>query len=176
MIYKIDFDSLVEDYISIDRENFKDISHACVNSEFNLINKETVKIKASESGGTVFPDFYYDGTVPLFSEEFYENIKNSIQKNIFIKDVVISSAVSEKNKFYKIVLPLRIDCFDKKHSEYSEISGLYNPIKIVIDEKRTGNFSFFKLKNVLDNNIYIKEDLKEEIEKYNPLGLSIIKV
>lgn len=176
MIYKIDFDSIVEDYISIDREKFRDIAHACVNSEFNLINKETIKVKASESGGTVFPDFYYDGTVPLFSEEFYEKIEKSIQKNIFVKNIVVSSATSDKNKFYKIVLPLRIDCFDKNNSEYSEISGLYNPTKIVIDEKRTGNFSFFKLKNVLDNNIYIKEDLKEEIEKYNPLGLSIIKV
>lgn len=178
--YVMNFDSIVEDYIDIDSEQFSKIETACLSSEFHRIPLSDMVVYTSDNGGIVFPDFYYNGFVPLFSEKLYEILKNNTSDNMIFRKVKVISDVMNTSKEYMLGLPETIRCIDKNKSIYSEVYindyVKYMDIeKLVIDDKKTGFYDIFKIADTFDTNIYVTEKLKELLQQTNPIGVSFFK-
>ncbi|MDE7137007.1 MAG: hypothetical protein K2O29_00900 [Ruminococcus sp.] len=70
MIYRLHYTKLFGIYVEPEENAFQDIQFACMMSEFHKISPEKIQIYTSDTvGGLDFPDFYYDDSVPLFSEK-----------------------------------------------------------------------------------------------------------
>ncbi len=179
MIYRLHYSGLFGNYIEPEENAFQNIQLACIMSEFQKISTGKIQVYTSEtSGGTDFPDFYYDDAVPLFSEPLYKKMLENGVDNFFAKEVNISDRIQKKSRKYIMALPPRIDAVDYERSEIRCITDGYEPLyeadKLVIDYRKTGNYQIFKLSNMLDNNIYITENLKRCLEQFSPDGMEMI--
>lgn len=181
MYYRLSFDSIVEEYISIDDSEFEDIEMYCISSEFQYMNKKEITVYTSDNGGLMFTDFFYNNAVALFSERLYKMLLNNGVDNLFTKLVRVVSRATGKNKKYILALPPRIDCLDNEKSEYEEFSddsfhSLKAVSRLVIDEKKVGGYKIFKLAGVMDNSIYVTDEVKECLKMLEPVGLSFYGV
>ncbi len=179
MIYRLHYTKLFGNYIEPEENAFKDIQLACMMSEFQKISPEKINIYTSDKvGGLDFPDFYYDDSVPLFSEKVYKNMIENGVDNLFTKKVTVNDRMQKKSYTYIMAVPPCIDAVDYSLSETECITDGYNPLydvrKLVIDERKAGNYQIFKLSHVLDNSIYITEKLKHCLEKISPDGMEIM--
>ncbi|MDE6849198.1 MAG: hypothetical protein K2J44_07610 [Ruminococcus sp.] len=161
MIYRLHYTKLFGIYVEPEENAFQDIQFACMMSEFHKISPEKIQIYTSDTvGGLDFPDFYYDDSVPLFSEKVYRNIAENGVDNLFTKKITVTDRIQKKSQIYIMAVPPCI--IDYSLSETECITEGYNPLydvrKLVIDERKTGNYQIFKLSNVLDNSIYITEN------------------
>ncbi len=161
MIYRLHYGKLTNEFIEIENTAFQNIQLACIASEFQKISRDAIEVYTSdETGGMIFPDFYYDDAVPLFSEQCIDMMQKSGADNLFIKEVIITDAIQEISRKYILGLPPRIDVINSKG---------------IIDETKAANYLIFKTANPLDNNIYITEKLKKVFQKNKPLGMEIIE-
>lgn len=161
MIYRLHYAKLFNEFIELEQNAFKDIQSACIASEFQKISREPIEVCTSdEVGGMIFPDFYYDDAVPLFSEALYKAMKKEGIDNLFVKDVVISDLLQDKLEKYIFGLPPRINVLDF-HGK--------------IDESKIGRYKIFKILDSPDNGIYINEQLYSLFKKLKPLGMEMIK-
>lgn len=152
---------MLNDFIELEQGAFSDIELACITSEFQKIDKKPSEVNTSdESGGLVFPDFYYDEAVPLFSEEVFKAMKNEGVDNLMTKSITVVDALQEKSKKYILGLPPRIRVLDSVGK---------------IDEGRLGNYMIFKVLDSSDNSIYITQKLKDLFDSIRPLGMEIIE-
>ncbi|MDE7137008.1 MAG: hypothetical protein K2O29_00905, partial [Ruminococcus sp.] len=86
----------------------------------------------------------------------YRNIAENGVDNLFTKKITVTDRIQKKSQIYIMAVPPCI--IDYSLSETECITEGYNPLydvrKLVIDERKTGNYQIFKLSNVLDNSIY----------------------
>lgn len=162
MLYRLHYDKMSDDFIELNQEKLKDIQLPCITSQFQKINKNPIEVETSdELGGMIFPDFIYDGAVPLFSEKVYDSMKNAGVDNLFEKEVTVVDNLQDISKKYILGLPPRIRVINSSDS---------------IDENRIGNYLIFKIADKPDNNIYIVEKLARVLKKIKPVGMEIIEV
>lgn len=161
MIYRLHYAQLTNEFIELENTAFQDIQLACINSEFQKISRDSIEVYTSdESGGMIFPDFYYDDAVPLFSASCIDIMHDAGADNLFTKEVVITDNIQEISVKYILGLPPRIHVLDS--------GGKF-------DESKTGNYLIFKTADSPDNNIYITEKLKNAFLKNKPLGMEIVE-
>lgn len=165
-IYRLTWASILEEFVYLEPGTFKGMSVDFGLSNFEKIPEGPFKVTASEDGGAVFSDFYYCDSVPLFSKRLYQKIKTIIQKDVCLRDVEIFSPLANKSEQYKMVLPRRIDCLDRTRSIlYPILPNVPNsPLraeKIVISEKALGDATIFKIKPIVDGDIYIRKEIKD---------------
>lgn len=172
--------NIVEDYVTFDESAFQDIYISCINSEFQHIDKKTITIHTSDNGGIEFPDFMYDGAVPLFSERIFDAVKYKCKDYVFFKEIkVISSATDDERKYY-LFLPPCIDCLDEEKSIYTEFEDGMFPVKevekCIINGKKVGNYDVFKMDKTTDTNIYITENFLKILKSVNTIGIEFSEV
>lgn len=161
MIYRLHYGKLTNEFVEIENTAFQNIQLACIASEFQKISREAIEVYTSdETGGMIFPDFYYDDAVPLFSELCIDIMRKAGVDNLFTKEVIITDNIQEISRKYILGLPPRINVLNSKGK---------------IDETRAANYLIFKIADSSDNNIYITEKLKKAFQKNKPLGMEIIE-
>lgn len=179
MIYELAAITILEELVALEPGTFADISAECGFSFFEKLPKTPLSVTASECGGALFSDYYYCDNVPLFSERAYKMIAGELQKNVFIRDVEIYSPLARKSAGYKMVLPQRIDCIDKARSVLRPIiPGIPDmPLRaevLVISEKMLGNTSIFKVRGISDNNIYVRENIRNILDTPELNGIELL--
>ena len=180
MIYELCAVTIDEDLMILKPETFQDMMDECYASAFEKISKQCITVIASDSSGVGFPDYFYHNYAPLFSQRVYERIAGSLQPEIFIRDVIVGSPVGKETRTYKMVLPRRIDCVDRKRSILRPlVPGISNsPLcieKLVVDENLLGNAMLFKLAGVNDSGIYIRSELYEILSSSEWCGMEFCK-
>lgn len=172
--------NIVEDYVTFDEKAFQDIYIGCINSEFQHIDKKTLTVYTSDSGGIEFPDFMYDGAVPLFSDKLFGIVKDGNIDYVFTKEVSVVSSITDEVKKYHLFLPPRIDCLDEEKSIYEEFTDSIFTIKdvekCIINDKKIGNYNIFKIDKTTDNNIYVTENFMKLLKSVNPSGVGFTEV
>lgn len=146
-----------DDFIELSPNAFSEIILPCMSSEFQRIPLTPISIKTSDDmGGMVFPDFIYDGAVPLFSERVYSEMRKIGTDHMLSIEVNITDEIQEVTKNYILALPPRINVLDDFGS---------------IDEAKCGNYAIFKSSNLSDNMIYITESMRKTLDKIKPVGM-----
>ena len=165
--------SIIEDYITLDSAELERISAACADSAFQLLDREEARFTVSqEDGGFTFPDFYYQMSVPLFSVRIYEPLRDMLE-GCFVKKALLRDGSSEVP--YMLVLPPRIDALDIRKSEIIENYGtreapLYELGKTALRKDCAGRYHLFKIKDALDDRIFVTEAFKRRAEALKAEG------
>jgi hypothetical protein len=164
MIYKIFYDKMGGDgngneFVELPINPFPDILLPAMNSDFEKINNTSPReiITRDDEGGDVFPDFFYDGAIPLFSEKIFYAMNNVGLRDVLKINVEIIDEIDEISKPYVLIIPSRIQIF--------------NSMGIIDNEE----YNIFKnADNIYDTNIYISGMLKKVFDEYKPLGMKIL--
>lgn len=164
MIYKIFYDKMGGDsngseFIELPTNPFPDILLPAMDSDFEKINNTSPRkiIARDDAGGIVFPDFLYDGAIPLFSEKIFYVMNKVGLRDVLKIDVEIIDEIDEISKPYVLIIPPRIQIF--------------NSMGIIDNEE----YNIFKnADNMYDASIYISSMLKKAFDEVKPLGMKIL--
>lgn len=164
MIYKIFYDKMGGDgngneFVELPTNPFPDILLPAMNSDFKKINNTSPRkiITRDDAGGDIFPDFFYDGAIPLFSEKIFYAMNSVGLRDVLKIDVEIIDEINGISKHYVLIIPSRIQIF--------------NSMGIIDNEE----YNIFKnADNIYDTNIYISGILKKVFDECKPLGMKIL--
>ncbi len=157
MIYELHYNKMLDDFIELPTNAFSEILLPCMSSEFQKIALNPLEINTSdEMGGMVFPDFIYDGAIPLFSDRVFSTMKKVGTEHLLCIKVSVTDEIQDVTKQYVLALPPRINVFDDFGS---------------IDETKCGNYAIFKSSDPSDNRIYITEAMRKELDAIKPIGM-----
>ncbi len=164
MIYKIFYDKMGGDgngneFVELPTNPFPDILLPAMNSDFEKINDTRPRkiITRDDAGGDIFPDFFYEGAFPLFSEKLFYVMNNVGLRDVLKIDVEIIDEIDEISKPYVLIIPSRIQIFNS--------TGLIN----------NEEYNIFKnADNIYDTSIYISSMLKKAFDEFKPLGMKIL--
>ncbi|MGL5356210.1 MAG: imm11 family protein [Cetobacterium sp.] len=163
--YKMDYVSIIAEYIVLDNptKNLDDRGYYA--SWFQFLDKSLIKIEVSDYGGIEYPDLIIQDNIPIVSIKIKNILIKSKIKYLFIKSIDICD--TKKRERYYLVVPPRIDCLDYKKSEYD--SEIEYASKIVIDFNKVGDADMFRLKGIGNREIIVTERLfnllnKEKLE------------
>lgn len=181
-IYVLKTLSAAEEYIQIEG-NITDIKIPLLKSELQYLNKEKIVFDISEEGGLEIPDaLYYDGSF-LVSDKFKRLLDSLNIDYIFWKPADIHSEQFGIHETFWIMVPPRIDCLDIDESVYNTkwdfqdgLLPMLEVEKIIVDPKLIGRFHLFKILGVLDNNIYVTNQLVEKLKPYHLKGVCFFKL
>lgn len=171
-IYVLKVTSNSKEYIKIDG-NIANIRIPIMKSEVHLLTKERVVFDILDSGGREIPDFLYHEGILLVSDRVKEFFDSKDMDYFFYKEAILQSKSLSIYERFWIVVPPRIDCVDMSKCEinldsYDYLNGIipmFECENILLSEKLIGRFTMFKVLGVLDNNIYVTNNLNEEMMK-----------
>lgn len=157
MIYELHYNKMLDDFIELPTNAFAEILLPCMSSEFQKIALTPLEINTSnEMGGMVFPDFIYDGAIPLFSDRVFSTMKKVGTEHLLCIKVSITDEIQAVTKHYILALPPRINVLNDFGS---------------VGETKCGNYAIFKSSNPSDNRIYITEVMRKALEAIKPVGM-----
>lgn len=167
-------ETCMEDYVVPGEEIFQ-LERACLNSEFQFLDKSTLTAEISDEGGLQFPDFILCGVIPLVSTEVKRVLENFGADYIFFKPIRLTAAELGRVEEFWLALPPRINCLDWERSTIEvEDNEFLPPVelireakKIFIDENQIGRYDIFKLAGVVNQEIIVTERLKNALEVAN---------
>lgn len=181
-IYILQSLSSAEEYVRLKGDVSK-IKPYVVLSEFQYLDKSSVKMEISEDGGLEFPDLIYHEGIMFASDMFKRFLDSQKIDYLFWKQADIVSEKFGKHEKYWIMVPPRIDCLDVERSSFEKNwdwdNGLLPQLeatKIVVDPARVGNFQIFKILGISDNNIYVAKELLDQLEAQNFEGVIFNKL
>ena len=153
-IYKIIYDKMTDkwdEFIELPVNAFgSDVVLACMASDFSKMPKEPIQVTTSDHmGGMAYPDFMYDGAVPLFSKHLFKAMSEVGTDHMFQIPVRIINELDQTFRDYILGLPPRV-----------------NPDEI-------SKYPIFKTSDQKDNRIYVNEEMRDLLEEYEPIGMRI---
>lgn len=184
--FEIYADTCVEDFIKLDENIFgEDFERACHFSEFQYLDKKNIEVEISLDGGIYFPDFMvHNEVIPLVSAKMRKIFDAADIDNIFYKPVTLTLNKLGLSENYFLALPPRINCLNLSESLieiedenfFSEMA-LKTVNKIVIDDKKIGNYKIFKLPPFFTNTeIIVTEDFKNFLENKNLSNVNFLEI
>lgn len=142
------------------------LERGCAQSEFQFLDHQPITIPLSENSGLEFPDFLYARQIPLISDRFKAVLDNAGVDNLFYKAVILTDTGLGIKERYWLAQPPRIRCLNRQESRFvQENVSLPKATKIVINPSKVGNYKVFCIGEVVNREIIVTEELKEEIEK-----------
>lgn len=163
--------------------DFLKIKRPCMRSEYQFLDKKTIRLEISEDGGLEIPDVIFQDGIWFISDKIKDAFDNYGIDYVFYKKAEIVS-----NKFgifenFWIMVPPRIDCLDIDESDLDNDwdfnDGLIPNMeftKISISPKLTGRFEIFKIIGINDYNIYISSGVNDLISSISASGVTTIKL
>lgn len=182
-IYVLKSMMIAEEYIKLDAD-FSGIKIPCIKSEFQFLDRTPLEITISDEGGLEIPDVIYQDGMWLISTQLKECLERFGCDYVFYKQVKILSDKFGIHETFWIIVPPRIDCLDLddsiiKEKQWDFEDGLvpsFECEKIKIMVKNLGNYAIFKILGILDNNIYVTEELFQAIHSLHLEGIEFIKI
>lgn len=174
--------SEAEEFIKI-KGSVAKIKIPVMKSEIHHLDKKRIMFDISEEGGLEIPDLIYQEGVFLLSDRIKQRFDAVGIDYVFWKEADIHSEQFGIHETFWVIVPPRIDCIDLDKSElnlqWNFEEGLLPMLesrKIVIQPELTGRFQVFKILGVMDNNIYVEEELYEAMNQYELKGITFIKI
>ena len=145
------------------------LRNACINGEFQYIDRLPITLEVLESSGDIFPDFIYNPIeeVPLISDELKNIFNNFGIDNLFYKQITLVKKSIAKEKVYWLALPPRIDCINFELSCLDEVLNTVSNISIC--EEKVGYYNIFKLSNVVNSEIIVTQKFYEYLSGFDSL-------
>lgn len=165
--YKLDSYHDMSDFISFG-ETLSEIRLACQMTEWQHISTEAVELKIAEDSGTKCPDFIFDYGIPIVSYRFKEFLEQNKVGDVLYKKFIVTQEKSGLREDYYLALPKAINCLNRDKSVINEWDELE---KLVISDSAVGRYKYFKIADVSTFDIYITEELYEEIKKQSFIGI-----
>ena len=164
-------ETCIENYAVPGKEIFQ-LERACLNSEFQFLDKAPLNVEISDEGGLYFPDFILSGTIPLISTAVKRVFESFGVDYVFFKPINLTSTELGRNENFWLALPPRINCLDWERSIIeTEDNKFAPPIELIreakkffIDENQIGRYDIFKLAGVVNQEIIVTEKLKDALE------------
>lgn len=185
--YKMYAENSVEDYAypSEDIEALNE-KQACFKSAFQHLDHEPVECDISEESGLEFADFITTSGIPLISARFRRLLDRLEVDNLFYKPVTLTCEELGRREQYYLALPPRINCLDMERSElepdvepseciWPEMAS-WEATKVVILPADVGNYKIFKIAGVLNNDIFVTEEIKGAVEAEDLENVYFVKV
>lgn len=173
--------SNAEEYVVLTGD-FSMLKRPCMRSEYQFLDKKTIRIGVSEDGGLEIPDVIFQDGIWFISDKIKDAFDNYGIDYVFYKKAEI---VSDKYGIFEnfwIMVPPRIDCLDIDESDYDNDwdfnDGLIPNMevrKISISGKLTGRFEIFKIIGINDFNIYVSSGIRDVLTSMSASGITIIK-
>lgn len=143
-----------------------------------ILNKEGIKhmddmpvqFDIKEKSSSEYIDFI-EKPVLLVSDNL-KKILNKYDKKIFFKPVVLCDRKEEKQDLYWLMVLDSIDCLSPK-SEFNKNGTIK---RLIIDEKKIGNFKIFKVNEVMEDLVIIRLDVAESLLRRDFTGIKLKKV
>lgn len=163
-------DTCVEDY-ALPGEEIFELSRGCLNSEFQFLDHSPIDVEISDEGGTYFPDFILQNSIPLISYGIKKIFDRFQIDYVFYKPIRLTYSELGRAENYFLALPPRINCLDLLRSVIEvEDNEFVLPIelirevkKICIAENQIGRYDIFKLAGVVNQEIIVTERLKNAL-------------
>lgn len=164
-------ETCIEDY-AIPGEEIFQLERACLNSEFQFLDKTPLTVEISDEGGLNFPDFILTRNIPLISTAVKRVLENFGVDYVFFKPIQLTATELGRAENFWLALPPRINCLDWERSIIeTEENAFAPPIELMreaknifIDENQIGRYNIFKLAGVVNQEIIITERLKTALE------------
>lgn len=174
--YQLDSLHAVSDYIKIGDALYA-FGEACCTSEFQHLDRKPVTVEVADESGNVCQDFILENHVPLISERVKAIFDECGVDNLFYKKVVLTKEETGMKEIYWLALPPRIDCLNRRKSEFDGEDEIHSRAsKIVISDRKVGNYKIFKLPNLRNDEIIITEDLAGALRGADLKGLYITEI
>ncbi len=138
------------------------IRDPCWSSEFQFLNKEPVEIELSNNIIHNWPDFIFDGVVPLISERLKDVFDEHGIDYLFFKKVLLKQSHRGVKELYWLALPARINCLNESESVFDD--GCAEE-KVVINPTKIGRYDIFKISSIKNPDIYVSEFLYRVLSK-----------
>lgn len=164
-------ETCIEDYAVPGKEIFQ-LERACINSEFQFLDKSPLTVEISDEGGLHFPDFILSGIIPLISTPVKRVLENFGVDYVFFKPIQLTARELGRVENFWLALPPRINCLDWERSIIEmENNKFAPPIDLMheaktffIDKHQIGRYNIFKLAGVVNQEIIVTESLKDALE------------
>lgn len=164
-------ETCIEDY-AVPGKEILQLERACLNSEFQFLDRTALSVEISDAGGLYFPDFILSGIIPLVSTAVKRVLENFNADYVFFKPIRLTVTDLGRVEDFWLALPPRINCLDWERSilevEDNEFALPFERMreakKILIDENQIGCYNIFKLAGVLNQEIIVTERLKTALE------------
>lgn len=169
-IYALKAFSSAEEYIHLEGE-FAQFRLPCMKSEIQFLNRDEVTVSIALEGGLEVPDLIFQDGIHFVSDYFRKLMDKEHIDYVFYKKIRAVSDLLGIHETFWMIIPPRIDCVDLEQSvvntEWDFENGLVPGLeaeKLVLSEKMLGRFQIFKVAGILDNNIYLTEQLMERMQ------------
>lgn len=147
------------------------LKKGCWQSEFQFLDRSPLDVEISEDGGTYFPDFILQNSIPLISHGMKKIFDKFQIDYVFYKPIRLTYSELGRAENYFLALPPRINCLDTSRSvievEENEFvlptELIREAKKICIAENQIGRYDIFKLAGVVNQEIIITERLKNAL-------------
>lgn len=181
--YRLYAYTAVEEYAEPD-DSIRDLDRACLTSEFQFLDRSAITVGLSDESGLQFPDFILSGPVPLVSVRFRSIFEQNGIDNLYYKPIQLVADTLGIAEQYWLALPPRINCLDLERSIIEVEENRYLPEnqrmrtvkKPVISSVAVGNYMIFKLAGVVNQDIYITENLHQAIASADLENVHFAKV
>ncbi|TYQ16970.1 UNVERIFIED_CONTAM: hypothetical protein Cloal_3560 [Acetivibrio alkalicellulosi] len=114
---------------------------------------------------------FIEKPVTLISEKL-KQIFEIYQKGIFYKPVVLADKKRMRQDLYWLMLPQKRECLSLQ-TEFNKNDTIK---RIVIDEKKAGNYSIFSIDGIIENFIVVNLDVAESVLRSDFFGIKFKKV
>ena len=164
-IYVLKTFSNAEEYIRPDGD-----VHSCrlpaMMSELQFLDRSEIWLGLSDDGGLEIPDvLVYDGIL-FVSDRLKQAMDEFRVDYVFYKKTNIASQRLGIRETFWMMIPPRLECLDTERSIFDGNwhfeDGLIPRLradKIVVDVSRLGRYKIFKIAGLLDDNVYLTEEL-----------------
>ncbi len=170
-----------EDAICLKLE-LSDLRLAVLKSELQFLDQKELMADIAEEGGFERNDFLYQEGIYFVSDRMKQTLEALGIDYLFFKKVRVVNETYGIHELFWMMLPPRIDCLDLEEcegeKEWDLTLGLIprlNLETVVINPKRTGHFEMFQIFGVLDNHIYVTEDLAGKLKENRLKGLALVE-
>ena len=147
------------------------LEKGCLQSEFQFLDRSPLDVEISEDGGTYFPDFILQNSIPLISHGIKKFFDKFQVDYVFYKPIRLTYSKLGRAENYFLALPPRINCLDTARSaieveenEFALPTDLICEVKkICVAENKIGRYNIFKLAGVVNQEIIVTERLKDAL-------------
>lgn len=152
-------------------------------SEFQFLDRKTVRFEISEDGGLEIPDVILQDNVWFISDKVKDTLDDYGADYVFYKKAEIVCDKFGIFENYWIMVPPRIDCLDIDESDFDNEWDFHDGIipnmdfrKITISPGMLGRYEIFKIMGIDDYNIYITSHMYEVLSSKSFSGLALFKI
>lgn len=180
-MYTLKITSNVEEFIIIEEE-LLEYQKANDFSELQYINSSEITLGISLDGGNEIPDILNKNNIIFISSKFKQGLDKKKIDYLFYKKTNIVCDMLGIDELFYMVIPPRVDCLKLSclaDRTFTCENGLIPNIDLdnfSISEKCLGRYQLLKIFGLLNDNIYVTDELYEYINSLNLVGLTFFKL